>query len=142
MRLKLTDKFTHLLQRISNQISSAGAINAPKLLTNIARRIKTAVYVDIPGPKTTLRNGNPMLPRADARPILRLLKSRISIGVTIAMPSRTKTVARTTNAAFAAGHGPRMTAISGDPRILYVAAEQKSASLPRKSSRGVTTVRI
>ena len=142
MRLKLTNQFTQLLQRHSNQSSSAGAINALKLLTKSARRIKTAVYVDIPGPRMTLRNGNPMMPRADARPILRHLKSRISIGVTIAMPLRTKTVARTTNAVFAAGPGPRMTAISGDPRILYVAAEQKSASSKRKSSRGVTTVRI
>jgi len=80
--------------------------------------------------------------RADARPILRRLKSKISIGATIVITSRTKIAVRTLTAAYAAGLGPKMTAKSGDQRILFVDAEQKSGSLPRKSSPGVTIVRI
>ena len=111
-------------------------------LTKNARKIKTVVYVDILGHETTPRNGNLIMLRADAKPILRRLKLKISIGATIVITSRTKIVARTLTAAYAAGLGPRMIARSGDQKILFVDVEQKSGNLPRKSSLGVTIVRI
>ena len=133
---------TLLLLRASLLTNSVGAINARMSLTKSARRIRTVVYVDILGHEMTPRNGSLIMLHADAKPILRRLKSKISIGATIVITLRTKTAARTITAVYAAGLGPRMTARSGDQRILYVDAEQKSVNLPRISSLGVTIVRI